>query len=373
MQTLLAMTSSRAGQSYADILTRGLNAETTNELMKAMVGYLREIAENENQVVKSAYGNIFNMSVADLRAISNMTEADINQIYNSRTEMGYTYAMEEVENQLSTVGDRVHLSTKIDNLIDNLTYTVGGKIASNPFLYGTYRVNRVVEQIGNKGFAIPFISAFGTGFDLNATINQMVDFGLLGFGLLGSLGDIISSFSSRSNPSLTAWNPQEILSRGKGFGGLAGGLRTGVSQTQYVGNTSTSDMKESTLAEQAESAKENAEVTGTAGGEKEFDDLWDDTDPMCVRIVQPENKPLIVGVYGYTDNAISKLSRILPKAFRGGKGIRDASGNVTSYEDEDDTAIDNIIANLSHADGVKTFINNETVRVSFDDSYTWPI
>lgn len=85
MQTLLAMTSSRAGQSYADILTRGLNAETTNELMKAMVGYLREIAENENQVVKSAYGNIFNMSVADLRAISNMTEADINQIYNSRT------------------------------------------------------------------------------------------------------------------------------------------------------------------------------------------------------------------------------------------------------------------------------------------------
>ena len=132
-------------------------------------------------------------------------------------------------------------------------------------------------------------------------------------------------------------------------------------------------MKESTLAEQAESAKENAEVTGTAGGEKEFDDLWDDTDPMCVRIVQPENKPLIVGVYGYTDNAISKLSRILPKAFRGGKGIRDASGNVTSYEDEDDTAIDNIIANLSHADGVKTFINNETVRVSFDDSYTWPI
>ena len=61
LQSLLAMSASRAGISYADILTGGLDADTTNNLMKSMIEYLKSIAENtdNNQVTKSAYSTGF--------------------------------------------------------------------------------------------------------------------------------------------------------------------------------------------------------------------------------------------------------------------------------------------------------------------------
>ena len=367
LNTLLAMSSAKGGQSYADILTRGLNAETTNELLKAMVVYLREIASNENQVVKSAYGNIFNMSVADLRAISNMTEADIKQIYSQRKEMTMASAENYLFDQLSTVGDRVHLSQKIDNVIDNILYTVGSNIADTSWTYGLYRLNRVIEQVGNKGLSIPFISAFGTGFDLNASIQQVIDFGLLGFGLVSSIGDIFGSLGN--NGTITAdkfqqmWNPKAFNTRGQNFAGLAGGLRPGLSQSTVVGNASSADMKESTLSEQAESAKETQAITGIGEEQDhEFDDLWNEDDPMCVRIVSSEDNPLRVENVDFNMKALIKLRSLLPKLFRSNMG--DLTNPAASIGDDGE---EDLLSTL-FSEGVKVKVTNEIdepVPVSF--------
>ena len=62
MQTLLAMSASRAGMDYANMLLYSPSPKELNDLLKSMVEYLREIAQNsDNQVVKSAYGELFNI------------------------------------------------------------------------------------------------------------------------------------------------------------------------------------------------------------------------------------------------------------------------------------------------------------------------
>jgi hypothetical protein len=80
---LLALSSSKAGLDYADLLTKGLNASDANELLKAMVEYLAEIADStaQNKVVTSAFGNVFGMSVSDIKSFQNL-QSSIEDIYN---------------------------------------------------------------------------------------------------------------------------------------------------------------------------------------------------------------------------------------------------------------------------------------------------
>ena len=60
LQTLMAMGVSRAGMSYGEILTRGINPDETLKLLQSITDYLAEIYDqNESLVVKSAYGQVF--------------------------------------------------------------------------------------------------------------------------------------------------------------------------------------------------------------------------------------------------------------------------------------------------------------------------
>ena len=67
MQTLLAISSNRAGLNYAELLTKGLNASNVNQLLTAMVTYLSDIANNTdmNNVVQKAYGGVLGLNVSD--------------------------------------------------------------------------------------------------------------------------------------------------------------------------------------------------------------------------------------------------------------------------------------------------------------------
>lgn len=88
LTTLFGLAASRAGMSYSNILTQGLNAEGVNTLMKSIVELLQDISKNtSNQVTKSAWGDILNMTLADFRSTVNLSQNDINDIYNN----GITY------------------------------------------------------------------------------------------------------------------------------------------------------------------------------------------------------------------------------------------------------------------------------------------
>lgn len=85
-QNLLLLSMDTIGMDYADILQNGLTAGTTNDLLKAMVDYLAKIAGNtdENNVLQGAYANLFNLSMADIEGIRNLS-AKTGQIYSNAT------------------------------------------------------------------------------------------------------------------------------------------------------------------------------------------------------------------------------------------------------------------------------------------------
>jgi len=72
MQNLMAMSAARSGQSYAEILM-GNRAGGVNDLLKSMVEYLAEIADDTNNVVRTAHGSVFGMSLSDLRSAQNFS------------------------------------------------------------------------------------------------------------------------------------------------------------------------------------------------------------------------------------------------------------------------------------------------------------
>jgi len=129
MQSLLAMSASRSGQSYADLLTKGIDGSDINLLMKSMVEYLAEIASDTNHVVETQYGQVFGMSVSDLRAAANLAR-QIAPVVNLSTS---TSAMlGQTQSMIETIPERLGYSGMLSNLKENFLYTTAANIVSSP-------------------------------------------------------------------------------------------------------------------------------------------------------------------------------------------------------------------------------------------------
>lgn len=197
MQSLLAMSASRAGLSYSDLLQEGLDAGSTNKLMRSMVEYLAEIANSDNKVVKSEYANIFGMSVSDLKAVSNVI-SDINDI--SSSVMSYGGAVTELYSQMYQLTSRVSVAGMMQNLYDNVNYSIATGIASNPVTYALWQVTSMIEDL-TGGIKLPTFSIMGNMVDLNTTVTDLMRAGIVGVGSLGAIGSLISGVSSTTNPA----------------------------------------------------------------------------------------------------------------------------------------------------------------------------
>ena len=260
LQTLMAMSAARSGISYADILTQGLNADTTNKLLKSMVEYLYEIATNtDNQVTKSAYSTLLGLNISDLKTVSTLSQEDIDGIYNST--LNYSQAMSETANQLSQVASRTHLSQILDTAFENALATSSTLIGNNVASYATWKVLNVVEDL-TGGIAIPSVLAAGFGVDLETTVTQAAKTGMAGLGLMGSLLSSLFSGSLFGTSDLNKWGYSEYNSRGDQIKGISKGVSSGRSvSSEMVGSASSSDVKNSTLSESASSAEEDSKIT----------------------------------------------------------------------------------------------------------------
>lgn len=288
LQTLFAMSASRANNvGYADLLVGGLTTEKTNELLKSMVEYLKEIAEDNrnNNVVKSAYGDIYSMSLADMRAITSLTEGDISSIYSQN--MSYKDMGKELSQQFSSITKRLSTSERISNVIDNFIYSLGSEITQNAASYVLWEITDLIEQ-STGGIHLPAISVFGNMVDLSAfTIEGMMKTGLVGLATLGQIGNIFSSIGNKGGLNLKAWNYVDKLERGQVETKYSGSIST-TSRSTYVGSGSSSDMKNSSIASATEDTGDVAEITN-AGNESEytFDDWYKavliDKEPIYTR------------------------------------------------------------------------------------------
>lgn len=275
LQTLFAMSASRAqGVDYADLLVGGLTTEKTNELLKSMVEYLKEIAEDNknNNVVKSAYGDLYKMSLADMRAITSLTNSDISSIYSQN--MSYSDMGNALSSQFNSISKRLSTSEMIKNVVDNFVYSLGSEITQNAVSYVLWEVTDLIEQ-STGGIHLPAISVLGNMVDLSSfTIEGMMKTGLVGLATLGQIGNIFSSIGNKGGLSMDAWNYADTLQRGQIETQTAGSIST-TSGSTYVGSSSSSDMKNSSIASATEDAGDVAEITN-ADNESEytFDDWY---------------------------------------------------------------------------------------------------
>ena len=241
LQNLLAISSNG---SFGGLLTGGLTAKNTNQLLYNLVNYLGGI--QGNNVVKTQLAQIFGMSRADIEAIANLSQSDIRNIFG--TSLTYGGAVQETGSQLKQVGSRMHVSELISNVFGNLTASLGGAIANNPATYAAWMVTNMLES-ATGGTNIPAVFGMGTGVNLNATVEQLMKLGIMaGAGIgTGMVGKAISSLSNGGSLNLDNWNAQDSIARGGGFTGVRQGVSVDVSSTQYIGSSSSSDIYEQTV------------------------------------------------------------------------------------------------------------------------------
>lgn len=263
LQTLFAMSASRAeGLDYADLLVQGLDASNTNKLMKAMVEYLKEIAvtNKANNVVKAAYGDLYNMSLADMRAITSLSSSDITSIYAEN--MSYGDMTNSLSNQFSSISKRLSTGEMIKNVLDNFVYSIGSEISQNAVSYTIWQVTDLIEK-ATGGIHIPAVSVFGNMVDLSSfTLEGIMKTGLVGLNTLGQIGNIVSSLNSGGGLSLNGWNYADTLQRGQISETTTGSVAS-TSGSMTIGSSSSSDIKKSSLASAASGADEVSEITNT--------------------------------------------------------------------------------------------------------------
>lgn len=248
MQNLMVMAMNKANLSYGDIMTSGLTASATNSLLKSMVEYLEEIANSDNKVVKSQYAEVFGMTVSDLKAAKNLTSS-ISDI--TKASMSYTDSISELYYQMGQLDSRISVAGKLQNLYDNVNYSIGTKIASNPATYALWQITSAIEDL-TGGINLPTVGVMGNYVDLNTTVTNLMRAGIVGASTLGNIGTIITGVNN-------SFNPSNMLSR-LGIGGdKAKSVKRGgklnrrknlleqLSTSDYMGNTSGDDYYNQTI------------------------------------------------------------------------------------------------------------------------------
>lgn len=311
LQVLLAMSAAKSGQSYADLLLNGLNADNTNLLMINMIKYLRDVfSGSDNNVVKSAYASIFNLSMSDMKAITNLSNDRLSNVFD--TMMNYSSMENETSNQLNQVIKRTTIPVMLQNLYENALYGVAYDQAQSPLLFGMKSMLDFMRST-NTDVIIPAVSAMGTGINLNGTSVQ----DLLGIGMMGAqglllMGNILKGLTSGGGMNLNSWNARETISSGK-FSLSPLDLLLGEKSGAYAVSSNSEDMENTAIANQSEDAKRQGEaINGSTAPEKTFVDIVNGSGEDYVRAILFDEEGTSAkinrdGTLSVVDNALLKL------------------------------------------------------------------
>lgn len=229
LQSLLIMASNIAGLDYSSILTGGMNAADVNALMKGIVTYGQRIAGSGSQVQKSAYAQMFGMSISDLTSMLNLSEQDISSILGS--SLTYEGALSATQQGLSTISQRTTLAEKIQNVYGNVMSSLGGNIASNAFLYSSWLLADMLQKSGaDPSYKVPFLGS--------TTVATTAKQAIVGVGLLSKVGQILGALNTSGRLSLGDWGAAETNITTRGLtSAISDSIHQTISSSTYVGDT----------------------------------------------------------------------------------------------------------------------------------------
>lgn len=146
MQKLILLSLDKAGQDFATILQEGLSADMLHTIMTSMTGYLKDLVgkTDKNNVLESAYANLFGLSMTDMYAFGNKVKAP--------ELTGVGDELNETTSVLSYISDNAYtlISEKVDNVLENMGFTFGQDIANSTWKYATYKGGLMAMKIGDE-------------------------------------------------------------------------------------------------------------------------------------------------------------------------------------------------------------------------------
>lgn len=167
MQKLALLAMDRSGQDYASILQNGLTAGQVDTLLASMVTYLKDVATstNQNNVLESAYANLFGISMADMYALRNL---DTSKFFSLGVGNTGTEALAETQNRLGMLGNSAYtpIAEQIENVLANIQFSFGNNIASNASDYIMWKGGKLAVDIGQ---AVSGMGAVGKAIGMGAT------------------------------------------------------------------------------------------------------------------------------------------------------------------------------------------------------------
>lgn len=212
---LLGLSAANSGLDISSMLVEGLNTSNINDLMKSMVEYLQQIATNS-----SASGNVgtrrileqygAGLTFADLRAVANVTPEEIARIYAEHQT--YDSSRDILDANLHLIGQRTGTNQKINNLLDNLSLTLGQSLISGSDggmknLLAYKLANMLPGTLGDIATTAWGIGNFFT--DLFSGDKSML--GLAWDAITGTY-DLLTG--NEFDPSLTYLNSSDVTTRG---------------------------------------------------------------------------------------------------------------------------------------------------------------
>lgn len=261
---LLVMAANQAGLSITDALANGLDASDTNKLMSAMVSYLSGIYNDTHgsNLLAQQYASVFGLTASDLKAA-----ASLNTSNSAVSSNGLSYGgmLAQLNNMANSMYSRTSVGEMMTNMKDNLKFGIASTMANSPVLYATYLIaNMLDDTVGGLPFSTPLV--MGSGLTQTFKVSDIMKAGVLGGGILGSLGTLINGIAHGSDGGFTGsgmlkafgvGSGDNAVTRGNGRNLLSTGIASGVSDSGYIGNSSGNDVQSKILTDQTDANTES--------------------------------------------------------------------------------------------------------------------
>lgn len=372
LQTIFALSASRSGgKSYDQLLKTGLNGEETNKLLRSMIEYLAEIANSQTDyVTRSAYANLFGMSVTDLTAFASLTSKEIENIYNRRTS--YKDLFDETQTQLKDIVSRLSVAQLVDTVIENAEVGAASLIGSNAMTYGMWKSLAVLKDYVGE-IKVPGITAMGNGIASGLDLLNLAQTAMAGMGLIGSLVSGIGSMLNGGATKLDNWDFKPETSRGGGLRLLDLGSMSTTSYSETlsvgVGGGNGDVVSDVSLESGKQQGMDAAGITS-----EEFEESKD-IPQKTYDALAGEETPTVISLLSQIDNTLTNVTT--PNILDLLQSIESISGSIEDRLDPGRvfyTAIAGIMSStaVSEITNLSTQLSAKGVAASFEEEENSP-
>ena len=201
------------------------------------------------------------MNTTDLKVFSHLQQSELDQLY--KNTQSYNDSWNEVNNQLSQVASRIHISQIIDTAFENIMVDAATNIGGNVGTYGLWKTLNIIEGL-TGGIQIPAFAVMGNMVDLDTTITALAKAGIAGLSLMSSVLGGLFSGQMFGTLDLKKWGFDDYTSRGASTTQILKGMQSGVSSSSEfntVGSANAGDIKSTSMTDAANGANEDKEIT----------------------------------------------------------------------------------------------------------------